>query len=72
MPKMNMKLAVLILKSPMDQRLIAAKAGISPAVLSKIKNGWQKPTTEQAQAICKAIGCTMRQAGWTAKKAEGR
>ena len=40
------------------QREVAARIGMSPAMLSDFENGWRKPTAQQLEQILEAIGIT--------------
>ncbi len=38
------------------QRDVAQRAGLSPSLLSDIENDWRRPTKEELERICAAIG----------------
>jgi transcriptional regulator with XRE-family HTH domain len=53
---MNIRLRLAILKGPRTQIRLARLTNIGEGRISKIVNGWQKPTEQERRAIAEALG----------------
>ena len=53
------KLFKLLIDREMKSKDLAAKAGVSPATLAKMKKGGATVSSDVLVKICTALGCTM-------------